>query len=88
LTPEQVVSVDLNDAPLNVPKDQQIDNQRELPAATGFIDLAGFLKALQKIGYDGPVRPEPFNKILNNMDNDQACAVTAQAMRKAFEAIR
>jgi sugar phosphate isomerase/epimerase len=49
-----VVAVDLNDAPADVPKDQQKDNARELPLATGVIDAAGFLKALAAIGYDGP----------------------------------
>ncbi|HON06675.1 MAG TPA: sugar phosphate isomerase/epimerase, partial [Verrucomicrobiota bacterium] len=60
------------------------DNKRELPAATGVIDLKGFLMALAKIGYDGPVRAEPFNQTLNNMDNEQACASTIAAMKKAF----
>ena len=33
-----------------------MDLSRELPCATGVIDLATFLGALVKIGYDGPVR--------------------------------
>lgn len=83
----EVVSVDLNDAPANVPKDQQSDGRRELPAATGVIDHAAFLKALQRIGYSGPVRAEPFNKPLNDMDNEAACAATIAALRKAFESL-
>lgn len=84
---EDVVSVDLNDAPKGLTADQQIDNARELPMATGVIDLAAFLGALQAMGYDGPVRPEPFNAELRNMPREQALAVSAEAMRKAFALI-
>ena len=38
LRASDVVSVDLNDAPAGVAKDQMVDNHRELPAATGIID--------------------------------------------------
>ena len=88
LTPEEVVTVDLNDAPRDVDKALQKDNERELPAATGVIDIAGFLNALHRIGYDGPARPEPFNKILNAMDNDAACAVSSAALHKAMDLVR
>jgi sugar phosphate isomerase/epimerase len=81
---EDVVSVDLNDAPRGVPKEAVQDNARELPAATGVIDVKTFLDALRKIEYDGPVRAEPFNNALNALDNDAACAATIAAMKKAF----
>jgi sugar phosphate isomerase/epimerase len=87
LKAEQVVACDLNDAPAGIPKDQQVDGRRELPLATGVIDVKAFLNALQKIGYDGPVRAEPFNKALNDLDNDAACAKTAEALRKAFDLV-
>ena len=83
-----VVSVDLNDAPKGVAKEQQKDNQRELPAATGVIDIAAFLNALVAIGYDGPARPEPFNQVLNALDNEPACAASSAALHKAMELIR
>ncbi len=84
LTNADVVSVDLNDAPTGVPKHLQKDNERELPVATGVIDIATFLRALVKIGYDGPCRPEPFNKALNALDNDPACAAASTALHKAM----
>ena len=56
--------------------------------ATGVIDAGAFLNALNAIGFDGPVRAEPFNRVLNDMDNDAACAATAAAMKKAFALIR
>lgn len=87
LTNEDVVACDLNDAPAGIPVDQQLDNRRELPAATGVIDLAAFLNALVEIGYDGPVRAEPFNQQLNAMEDEAAVKTTAAAMRKAFALI-
>jgi sugar phosphate isomerase/epimerase len=84
LSNQDVVACDLNDAPAGIPVDQQMDNRRELPAATGVIDLRGFLTALVEIGYDGPVRAEPFNQQLNAMDAQAAVQATAAAMKKAF----
>lgn len=84
LTNDDVVACDLNDAPKGREIDEQIDNRRELPMATGVIDLKGFLGALVKIGYDGPVRAEPFNAELNAMENEPAVAATAKAMKEAF----
>lgn len=87
LTNRDVVACDLNDAPAGIPVDQQIDSRRELPAATGVIDVATFLRALVAIGYDGPVRAEPFNQPLREMSPDDAVAATAAAMRKAVALI-
>jgi sugar phosphate isomerase/epimerase len=81
---EDVVAVDLNDAPAGIPKEEQMDLSRELPVATGVIPVADFLGALQSIGYDGPVRAEPFNAPLNAMDNDAAAATAATALKEAF----
>ena len=87
LSNSEVVSSDLNDAPAGIKREEQYDNQRELPATTGMIDAKAFLQALLEIGYDGPIRAEPFNQALNDMDDDQASATTAAAMRKAFALI-
>ena len=86
LRPADVVSVDLNDAPAGIPIDQQVDNKRELPAATGVIDVAGFLGSLEKIGYSGPVRAEPFNEVVRRMAPDEALPATMAALKKAFAA--
>ncbi|GCE03328.1 sugar phosphate isomerase/epimerase family protein [Dictyobacter aurantiacus] len=61
LSNQQVVYVHVNDAPASRDVDEQIDSERLLPGASGVIDIAGFLQALQSIGYDGPVVVEPFN---------------------------
>jgi sugar phosphate isomerase/epimerase len=81
---EDVVAVDLNDAPADVPKDQQKDGSRELPGATGVIDVGAFLRALAEIGYDGPVRAEPFNDAVRKMPREEAVAATGRAMKNAF----
>ncbi|MBT3480055.1 MAG: sugar phosphate isomerase/epimerase [Opitutales bacterium] len=82
-----IVLVDLNDAPTGVEKQQQMDNRRELPVATGVIEVKGFLDALVKIGYDGPVRAEPFNQPLRNLDDAPACKATVDSIKKAFAMI-
>jgi sugar phosphate isomerase/epimerase len=81
-----VVTVHVNDAPAGIPIDEQIDQVRCLPLETGVIDLAGFLGALQAIGYDGPVTPEPFSKRLNALPAEEAVREAGESMRNAWEA--
>jgi sugar phosphate isomerase/epimerase len=85
---EDIVCADLNDAPTGVPLDQQIDSKRELPMATGVIPVGDFLNALQRIGFDGPIRCEPFNAVLRAMPREQALAAVAASMKKAFALIK
>jgi len=82
-----VISADISDAPEGIPIDQLIDQRRELPGATGVINLAAFLNALNRIGFDGPVRAEPFNEALRKMPREEAVAATSRAMKKAFTLI-
>lgn len=84
LSNSDVVSADLNDAPPGIEREDQYDNRRELPATTGMIDAKAFLGALLQIGYDGPIRAEPFNQRLDEMGDDDASRATVAAMRKAF----
>ncbi len=84
LKDQDVVVVDLNDAPAGVPVDEQMDLKRALPMATGVIDLRTFLDALSRIGYDGPVRAEPFDAKLSQLSPDAAVSETAEALKKAF----
>ncbi len=87
LSNADIVAVDLNDAGAGIPVDEQIDGRRELPSATGMIDLKAFLSALISIGYDGPVRAEPFNQPLRDMEDDEALMATYQSMRKSFDLV-
>ena len=81
---QDVITVDLNDAPTGLTLDQYRDNSRELPAATGVIPVKQFLDSLLQIGYDGPIQAEPFNAALRALPLDQACAAASDAMKKAF----
>jgi sugar phosphate isomerase/epimerase len=79
-----VLTVDLNDAPVGLSLDEYRDDHRELPAATGVIPIKQFLDALVQIGYDGPIQAEPFNAALRALPVDQASASASTALRKAF----
>ncbi len=57
---EEIVLVDLADAPAGIPQSELGDRQRELPGVTGVIDPASLLGRLRRIEYGGPVRAEPF----------------------------
>ncbi len=87
LKASDVISVDLNDAPTGVAVEQQIDSKRELPAATGVIDVKTFLSSLKEIGYRGPVRAEPFNEAVRKMSAAEAIQATKAALDKAFAQI-
>ena len=86
LTADDVVHVHVNDAPDGVYVGDQIDNKRALPGETGVIDLVGFLSALQKIGYDGPVSPEPFSQSVREMAAQDAVQTTHDALDKSWQA--
>jgi len=87
LSANEIVTVDLNDARSGITADDQIDGKRELPSASGVIDLKAFLGALITIGYDGPIRAEPFNAELKAMDNEAALKKTYEMMKKSFDLV-
>ena len=83
--PSRIVYVHVNDAPAGKPKDEMKDSPRALPGETGVIDIAGFLQALQQIGYDGPVTPEPFSETLKALStNDEKVRMAGDAMLKVW----
>lgn len=86
LQPADIVSVHVNDAPPGIDRDAQLDNQRMLPMESGVIDLPAYLRALNDLGYDGPVTVEPFSARLRQLPPDQAVAETATALDKAWQA--
>jgi sugar phosphate isomerase/epimerase len=81
LTNDDVVVVHVNDAPAGIAPDEQVDTVRTLPMETGVIDLVGFMRALRKIGYDGPVMPEPFSQRLNDLAATDPEAAAREAAR-------
>jgi sugar phosphate isomerase/epimerase len=88
LSNKDVIHVHVNDAPSGIPVDQQIDNRRRLPVTTGVIDLGGFINALVKIGYDGPVECEPFDRELREMEDNAALQKTIASLNRLWELIK
>jgi sugar phosphate isomerase/epimerase len=85
LSNKDIVHVHVNDAPAGVQVDQQIDNRRKLPVTTGVIDLKGFINALVKIGYDGPVECEPFDQELRKMDQAAILQTTIDSLNRLWK---
>ena len=79
-----IIAVDINDADINLGPREQFDGNRELPGATGKIDIVGFISFLNLIGYDGPLRAEPFNNTLNAMRDDLAMQATIDAINSVI----
>jgi len=82
---EQITHVHINDAPRGVALENLVDNERELPGATGEIDLTGFLQTLARIGYAGPVAVETFWKRPEEAGHEIAAREAGEAVKTAFE---
>jgi len=83
-----VVYVHVNDAPAGISADEQLDHIRTLPGKTGVIELVGFFKTLNLIGFDGPVVVEPFNEELKEIakqDPAGAAKKTADALNGVWK---
>jgi sugar phosphate isomerase/epimerase len=79
-----IVSVDINDAPENRGRDEQMDLDRRLPGSTGVIDLAGFMSGVRHAGYAGPVKVEPFMKSLAEQPLDDVLADVSVRLTSAI----
>lgn len=84
LSVNDVVYVHINDAPEHLPIDEQIDNVRCLPGETGVIDIAGFLKALKDINYQGSVAPEPFSSKLAKLSPENIVKLAGKSVAKCL----
>jgi sugar phosphate isomerase/epimerase len=89
ITADDVVTVHVNDAPQGIARDEQIDTIRCLPMETGVIDLPGFMSKLNRMGYGGPVTPEPFSQRINaiaRQDPHAAARLAAEYMDEMWQA--
>jgi sugar phosphate isomerase/epimerase len=86
LRADQVVYVHVNDAVAGVDIDEQLDDVRCLPGTSGVVDLVGFLRALDRIGYDGPVAVEPFDASLAALAPGERVRLAAESLRGAYDA--
>ncbi len=84
LDAKEVVYVHVNDAKVGRTDEQQLDQEREMVAATGIIDIKGFMTELRKIGYDGPVTVEPFSKSVREMTPEAAAKLTSESLDRVM----
>ncbi len=87
LSADEVVYVHVNDAVAGRTPDEQIDGEREMVGRTGVIDIRGFLGALRRIGYDGPVTVEPFNQAIRAMSVEDAVRFTGESLDRVLSAV-
>jgi len=88
LNERDIVAVHVNDAPADIPVDEQQDLSRALPLETGVLDAKGFMDALKTLGYTGPVMPEPFSKRVETLaatDPLAAAKETADSMANLWQ---
>ncbi len=85
LTKDEVIYVEVNDAPAGVNPDDQLDDERCLPGETGVIPSADILQILDQIGYDGPVTPEPCNDEVNSMAPSAAANISLESLDVLWE---
>jgi sugar phosphate isomerase/epimerase len=65
----RIVHIHVSDAKPQPPEEVR-DNQRHMPGE-GIIDLIGFFRALQKIGYEDAVSPEPLGRVPADMPPEE-----------------
>lgn len=80
---DRIVAVHFDDAP-DLPPDKIRDNQRLLPGE-GIIDLTGFLKALQKIGYEDSLSVEVFGRGLKEMPPEESAKLCLESSLAVFK---
>ena len=80
---DRIVVIHFDDAP-DLPPDQIRDNQRLLPGE-GVINLTGFLRALDKIGYEDSLSVEVFGRGLKEMPPEQSAKLCFESSRAVFQ---
>ena len=87
LESNDIVSVQINDAVLGRTVSEQLDLERNLPGVTGLINLKGFLKMLKSKDYNGCISVEPFNKNLNDMEENDKLKTVYDSIQNTFKTI-
>ncbi len=85
LKDSEIISCDLNDAPVGKAIEALRDAPRALPASTGVIDLKTFVGALIKISYSGPVQVEPMLIEFRDMPTDAVLRQTADSLQRTLD---
>ncbi|MDE0041436.1 MAG: sugar phosphate isomerase/epimerase [Candidatus Poribacteria bacterium] len=85
LTKNEVIYVQVNDAPRDTNPEDQLDDERCLPGETGVIPVVEILQILNQIGCDGPVTPEPCNDEIEAMPPNVAAKVSLASLDKVWD---
>jgi sugar phosphate isomerase/epimerase len=80
---EQIVAVQLADAPADVPLDELTERSRLLPEAEGRFDHPAVLVALAEMGYDGPVSVKPHHDAIPSSRSEPM----AKAIGRSLDAV-
>lgn len=83
-----IVYVQISDIPENVGIDELDNSSRRLPGETGRFNTAGFLRLLEKLGYDGPVTPEPHNAKVLSLPEELSVRLTGGYLANAWKGFR
>ena len=67
---DQIVSVNVADAPVDIEAAQWTEEARLLPGETGIVDAVAALSRLSEMGYDGPVTPTPHRSHSHGMTRE------------------
>jgi sugar phosphate isomerase/epimerase len=84
LTGEHLANFHMNDSPAAPPVLQQTDADRVLPGE-GVVDLKRVIANLRKIGYNGPLSLELFNRSLWKQDPTDVCKRGLERMKALVE---
>jgi len=87
IKPTQIVSVEVNDAPKGIEREQQKDNQRGLPGTTGVLPINDFLTTVAASGFEGPVMAEPFYAPLRSLPPAEAANEVAKTLKATLASI-
>jgi sugar phosphate isomerase/epimerase len=80
LSADDIVYVHVNDGVAGRSADEQMDLERDLPGATGVIDITAFMRAVKGTGYDGPVTVEPFSARLSTLAPAEQVRLAAESL--------
>ncbi len=81
---EKISIVHWNDAPAQVPREQQTDNDRVMPT-DGILPLAQVARQLQRIGYQGALSLELFHPEYWKQDPREVARLGLQKMKASLE---
>jgi sugar phosphate isomerase/epimerase len=84
LSARDIVYVHVNDGVAGRSADEQMDLERDLPGATGVIDIAPFMRAVKGTGFDGPVAVEPFSARVSALDPAEQVTLAAESLERIW----